>query len=451
MYNDGIWYATLSKNLANGIGTFWYPKLTETIFPIFHEHPPLVFGIQSLFFSVLGEHIFIERFYAFTVFLLSAALIVSIWKLIFKSTPQLGKLWYIPLSLWLLNEVVYHYYPSNILEGTLGVFTLATTYLLLKVVNTALSRNDIIIIVLAGLSLFCATLSKGVVGLFPLALFGLHWIVFRSFSFFQVLVRTFILTATLAICYTALLSLEPALDGLGKYFDSQFLASLNEERTTYHHRENRLHIIRRLLEILIPTFLLTGGIFFLSKRKSKQKLVSSKERKLLIFFVLIGLSASFPIILSPKQAVYYLLPSLPYFAIGFSIIVSPIVHKWITLRGALNKHRVIAGVTLILLCASIGFTITNIGKISKRDQQVLNDVCEIGKIVPPRSIIASRAYSAHLVGYFYRLSEISLDTSSYDRPYLIVEKKDSNIVDHAVYDNLGLNTLRYDLYQQKEQ
>ena len=39
---DGLMYSAISKNLANGIGTFWNPYLSETLFPEFHEHPPLV-------------------------------------------------------------------------------------------------------------------------------------------------------------------------------------------------------------------------------------------------------------------------------------------------------------------------------------------------------------------------------------------------------------------------
>ena len=43
MFLDGLIYSTVSKNLADGIGTFWNPHFSSTFLPDFHEHPPLAF------------------------------------------------------------------------------------------------------------------------------------------------------------------------------------------------------------------------------------------------------------------------------------------------------------------------------------------------------------------------------------------------------------------------
>ena len=51
MFLDGVTYAAISKNITNGLGTFWQPHYTQTKDAAFYGHPPLVFGIQSLFFS----------------------------------------------------------------------------------------------------------------------------------------------------------------------------------------------------------------------------------------------------------------------------------------------------------------------------------------------------------------------------------------------------------------
>ena len=45
MFMDGLYYATIANNLANNIGSFWFLHFTNTEFPIFHEHPPLAFGM----------------------------------------------------------------------------------------------------------------------------------------------------------------------------------------------------------------------------------------------------------------------------------------------------------------------------------------------------------------------------------------------------------------------
>ncbi|MEO1627822.1 MAG: hypothetical protein AAFV25_21920, partial [Bacteroidota bacterium] len=48
MFVDGLWYAAISRNLAQGQGSFWHPHFSALIFSEFHEHPPLVFGLQAL-------------------------------------------------------------------------------------------------------------------------------------------------------------------------------------------------------------------------------------------------------------------------------------------------------------------------------------------------------------------------------------------------------------------
>jgi hypothetical protein len=54
MFIDGIQYAAVSKNLANGLGTFWAPYMSQNWYTmgsgVFLEHPPLVYAIQGLFF-----------------------------------------------------------------------------------------------------------------------------------------------------------------------------------------------------------------------------------------------------------------------------------------------------------------------------------------------------------------------------------------------------------------
>ena len=43
MFVDGVTYASIARNLAEGRGTFWTPSYTATIYPQFHDHPPLGF------------------------------------------------------------------------------------------------------------------------------------------------------------------------------------------------------------------------------------------------------------------------------------------------------------------------------------------------------------------------------------------------------------------------
>ena len=56
MFFDGITFASIARNLAEGRGRFWEPSYTATIYPAFYEHPPLGFWLQSLWFRALGDH-----------------------------------------------------------------------------------------------------------------------------------------------------------------------------------------------------------------------------------------------------------------------------------------------------------------------------------------------------------------------------------------------------------
>src|ERR1700730_398988 len=59
MFVDGVTYASIARTLAEGRGRFWAPFYTSTIYPQFHEHLPLGFWLQSLWFRVLGDHLFV--------------------------------------------------------------------------------------------------------------------------------------------------------------------------------------------------------------------------------------------------------------------------------------------------------------------------------------------------------------------------------------------------------
>lgn len=80
MFMDGILYAIISQNVAHNVCGIWSLKITDSLYPHFNEHPPLVFALQSLFFKFLGNHYWVERVYSLTTILISAYLIVKIYQ-----------------------------------------------------------------------------------------------------------------------------------------------------------------------------------------------------------------------------------------------------------------------------------------------------------------------------------------------------------------------------------
>ena len=118
MFMDGLIYADISRNMAEGLGSFWKPHFTDTLFNVFYEHPPLAFGLQSIFFKLFGDNIYIERFYSLLTYVIVGCLIVLIW----SKLTSYKKTGWLPLFLWLSTNYVTWALANNMLENTMSIF-----------------------------------------------------------------------------------------------------------------------------------------------------------------------------------------------------------------------------------------------------------------------------------------------------------------------------------------
>lgn len=453
MYNDGIWYAVIARNLWAGAATFWTPKFTDTIFPVFHEHPPLVFGLQALFFQVLGDTIWTERIFSACTFFATGAFMVLLWRRALAQQPALAQLWALPLVFWILNEVTYHYYASNMLENVLAVFATAAV-LAFHVAAVAQRPGQRALLVAAGaLSLVLAVLSKGVVGLFPLGFFFLYGVVFlplRWGAWWRGVVWPTVLAVVLVAAGLYLVTLNPeARQSLQQYIDSQLLASVQGERLQHHFRDNRIYIVRRLIEVLLPGIALLGLLRWGTRRFRASTPVAGLHQQA-VLFVLVGLSASLPIAISPKQAVYYLLPAMPFFALAMGLWAADGVHGALT--ASLQRRPLLwRGMVVGLFVLSLAFAASRINTSHRRDAVLLSDLEKILTVVPPSHTVGSSFYTAHLVGYLYRLSKVNIDTTAATRhthDFLIRDTGSTPAPDALPpnYHQLPLTTERYHLY-----
>ncbi|NQY66294.1 MAG: glycosyltransferase family 39 protein, partial [Flavobacteriales bacterium] len=153
MFMDGLLYADISRNMANGLGSFWHPHLSNNLHPEFYEHPPLALGLQSIFFKLFGDSILVERFYSLLTYVLVGYLIVSIWG---KLTGDKKTGW-VPILLWITMDNVTWAVANNMLENTMSIFVCLSVLLYLK----SDERKRFMWIILAGISLACGVLTKG--------------------------------------------------------------------------------------------------------------------------------------------------------------------------------------------------------------------------------------------------------------------------------------------------
>ena len=78
MFLDGVTYAAIARNMAAGVGNFWTPSFSQTVYPRFAEQLPLALGLEAVAFALFGDHPAVERGYAITVFLLNGLLVAAI-------------------------------------------------------------------------------------------------------------------------------------------------------------------------------------------------------------------------------------------------------------------------------------------------------------------------------------------------------------------------------------
>jgi hypothetical protein len=245
------------------------------------------------------------------------------------------------------------------------------------------------------------------------------------------------------ILYFILFHLNASQESLKFYVTKRLLVRVNDDPTVTY----RLYIIKRLFSELIPQIILALVIILVSKSR-KTSIPLTGDHKKVLFFFLTGLSAAAPLALTMVQRGFYLVPSFPYFGIGFAILVSPAI---LALRNIIiadsKKSRIYRITAIVVLLFAIGFSATRIGKTS-RAKDALHDVHVIGKLIPAGTEIEVTQESADIFieCFFIRYYNISLFTEV-PKDYLMV-KKSSNVI--PGFTKLNADTQVFDLYHKTE-
>lgn len=438
MFMDGMLYTCVSKNLANGIGSFWFPVFSKYGFgglTTFHEHPPLIFAIQAVFFKILGNGMYTERIYVLFTLALTAYLIVSIWKYLNKDIDEKQMGWW-PLFLWIIIPVCFWSFRNNMHENTMGIFILISVLFYLR----SIKEDKILFTFFSAFFIFLATFSKGIPGFFPVIMPFLYWITLKKISFKNVLIHSIILIAVPVLVYAILLCFPDANQSLSNYLIKRVLHRIGEDPTV----ESHFYILGRIVVELLPII----GLLFILIFVFRKKFILRKEKKSwAIFFLLLGLSGVLPLMLTMVQKGFYFIPSLPFFAIGFGLILSKPLSHW-AVKVINSRHKKGVSVfSVLMLCAVIVFSCINIGNAS-RDKDMLNDVREFGKVIPEFSAVSISEHRWNdwpLQCYLIRYHNIAIDPQHANNEFRILDKNapDSTVLN---YQKVELPTLQFDLY-----
>ena len=173
MFGDGLLYASLARNLAEGRGSLWAPFFSTGYFVPFasgnpyFENPPLMLWLQAGFFRLLGDFWWVEKLYALLLFLLNAWLLVRVWETPLRGTPYQGKYGWLPLLGWYLIPSVVWGNPNNLMDNNLLTFCLLALWCALD--GRFSGRKVWLKLTLAGGCVYLGLMTKGPVALYPVA------------------------------------------------------------------------------------------------------------------------------------------------------------------------------------------------------------------------------------------------------------------------------------------
>ena len=442
MVMDGVLYASISRNMANGLGTFWKPFLSYGLFPEFYEHPPLALGLQSLWFRVFGDSIYVELFYSLFTYFFMGLIIMAIWKQFTKSY----KTGWIPLLFYFSMLKISWACANNMLENTMSVFIGLSVLLYLK----GIYKNKLIYILLSGVFLFLASLTKGFVGLYIWGFPLFYWLFNRNIKFSRMVVNSLLLIILTSLPFALfILFWSDASNFLITYFNKQVLGSIQNVVTT----DNRFFIVVAVLYHSIPS-LLIGLLFIIVAfiKKIELKLILTNY-KIVIPFILLVFGGVLPLTISMKQSGHYAITVYPYIAIAVGLTLFPIIEALFEKINFNSKqYKIFTLVSYSTALFAILFSFAQVGKLRYEKERVTDCkliIEEIGrdKII---NICPEMFVEWSLHGYMARYGNISLTANqNQTHEYLITDSRCGNLNITKNYQEITINTKDYKLYKKK--
>lgn len=400
IFIDGLIYGTLSRNMAEGYGSFWSPFFTHTVYFSFKEHPPLAFWIGQWIFKLLGDAYWVERLYSLLWYLLFLRVAYCFKKRI--EGPEGQSPYWLPLSFLSIHAIVWSY-QHNMLENLVLPAALFSHGIYLHSLNKHRIAANLLIGVLLLLTLF----TKGVVTLYPLA-FPFWWAIWKreqrlNRAFADISLQLMPLVGGTLLIYYGIPAAKLHLD---HYWVHQLWSSLKGERIVVR----RTFVLERAaIESFIPVTLFFGGLFVhLWKRWDDRPVSWSSSASL---WLAMGMSSILPITISPKQLAFYAVPSLVYLCLFLLEIGRPMIRS---MEGIRFPHWFRHGF-LVAMIVPVGLLIGLKG-VPLRDLETMEEVHQIAQHTGTHTFIGLAPVEEPawmLKAYAFRLYHITLDTDCY--------------------------------------
>ena len=349
-HGDGVEYASVARNLADGVGTFWKPYLDDYLHPVFHEHPPFVFWFQSLFFRMFGNGPYLEAFYGFFMGLLILGCTGLFWQRIRRDFqyqfPEVGSWW--PMMLVVPLPIFTYMLQVNRIVNTWTLLAAIATYL--AYLSSVKSKNAIFFSALTGGAIYLGFIAKGPVAFFPFVVPLLAWLTLKS-NFLRALTATLESLIIFLIILQATFYFYPESVAFWKgFWQAQIVDSLNGTRGS---SRPRWYLLERWISEMIVPFLIAGA-FMLAFKVSVRKLRFGRQA---LFFLLTALASSVPFLISTRQHGRYIMHSYPFFILCLAFVTENIAVQIESVLTKKNAMRLgvcsISGIFLIAAFSSM--------------------------------------------------------------------------------------------------
>lgn len=447
VFMDGMLYISVAKNLADGLGTFWEPHFSKTIMTVFREQPPLYFGLLASFYKIFGTSMYVERLFCFVCFAFTLFYIHKIWRSLFFDDKQSMKNSWLPILFFATIPICFWSYAHHVEETVMALFATMSVYYLSEALF--LKEKVIINILIAGICIFLSSLTKGVQGLFPITGVFFFWALSKQISFKKNIIYSILLVGTPFLIYALLILFNNHIYDVYKlYFENRLGKAFNS--TVHNTTDNRFEIVIRLFTELIPMFILMLIIYLFQRKNISEENEQKNNRIKIYWLLLIGFSGSLPLISTLEQRGFYLLTSLPLFALAGAIAVSGRMKQLIEkINSSGNFLKYSRWITISIFLFSVLFTISKVGE-TKRDKELLSDIYSFGKFIPRGEIVSiplEMWNDWNLQTYSVRYNYISLDgISGSKHKYLLIRKNLPKSLVPDSYEPYPIKTEYLDLY-----
>jgi 4-amino-4-deoxy-L-arabinose transferase-like glycosyltransferase len=336
---DGLLYASVCRNLSQEVWFATHLSFSDTFHSVFAEHPPLMFWMGSWWFRLMGDHAWTEKSFSLLIAAGTWTAFYYFWKRnVLGQMNQYGWGWWVllwclvPGPLWGLGQLM--------LENPLTLFSFLAVW-------SAMGSNSLRAGVGLGFLTGLAFITKGPPALFPMAAPCLLAVA-RLRPNSQMLRVTAWSSVVLVVFTWIGWSWKPLRVAMQGYWQKQVHAVFSGERPSYEVGSERTRIDMALTfveEMLVPLallFLCYGVYRWLKQRgglKSDGGTHDPQLKKYALFFLLVALSASLPLFVSPKLHPHYLIPSYPWWTLTLTCAALPVLRQLPFYTWSLSQQR----------------------------------------------------------------------------------------------------------------